>query len=64
MTSIYVQTPSSMQIEYGFGGISVDDLTWVAGTHDVPSIWGHHRSQAYLDGPPGIFRMLDAEAPA
>ncbi|MBI2243707.1 MAG: VOC family protein [Nocardioides sp.] len=64
MTSIYVQTPSSMQIEYGFGGIAVDDLTWVAGTHDVPSIWGHHRSQAYLDGPPGIFRMLDAEAPA
>lgn len=60
MTSIYVQTPSSMQIEYGHGGIHVDDLTWVAGTHDLPSIWGHHRSQAYLDGPPGIFRMLDA----
>jgi 2,3-dihydroxybiphenyl 1,2-dioxygenase len=59
MTSIYVQTPSSMQIEYGHGGIHVDDLTWVAGTHDLPSIWGHHRSQAYLDGPPGIFRMLD-----
>jgi 3,4-dihydroxy-9,10-secoandrosta-1,3,5(10)-triene-9,17-dione 4,5-dioxygenase len=58
MTSIYVQTPSSMQIEYGHGGIHVDDLTWVAGTHDLPSIWGHHRSQAYLDGPPGIFRML------
>lgn len=59
MTSIYVQTPSSMQIEYGHGGIHVDDLTWVAGTHDLPSIWGHHRSQAYLDGPPGIFRMLE-----
>lgn len=61
MTSIYVQTPSSMQIEYGHGGISVNDLTWVAGTHDVPSIWGHHRSQSYFDGPPGIFRMLDGE---
>ncbi|MFC4055918.1 VOC family protein [Actinomadura syzygii] len=58
MTSIYVQTPSSMQIEYGHGGITVDDLTWVAGTHDLPSIWGHHRSQAYLDGPPGIFRTI------
>ncbi|MFB4308519.1 VOC family protein [Actinomadura sp. GTD37] len=58
MTSIYVQTPSSMQIEYGYGGITVDDLTWVAGNHDLPSIWGHHRSQAYLDGPPGIFRMV------
>ncbi|GAB2850558.1 VOC family protein [Actinocorallia aurea] len=59
MTSIYVQTPSSLQIEYGHGGITVDDLTWVAGTHDLPSIWGHHRSQAYLDGPPGIFRTLE-----
>ncbi|TYK51241.1 VOC family protein [Actinomadura decatromicini] len=62
MTSIYVQTPSSMQIEYGHGGITVDDLTWVAGTHDLPSIWGHHRSQAYLDGPPGIFRTLPEAA--
>lgn len=61
MTSIYVQTPSSMQIEYGFGGIAVDDLTWVAGTHDVPSIWGHHRSEAYLNGPPGIFRPVGEE---
>lgn len=58
MTSIYVQTPSSMQIEYGYGGITVDDLTWVAGNHDLPSIWGHHRSQAYIDGPPGIFRTV------
>ena len=58
MTSVYVQTPSSMQIEYGHGGMTVDDLTWVAGTHDLPSIWGHHRSQAYLDGPPGIFREI------
>ncbi|MFI0353401.1 VOC family protein [Actinomadura sp. 9N407] len=58
MTSIYVQTPSSMQIEYGHGGVTVDDLTWVAGSHDLPSIWGHHRAQAYLDGPPGIFRTI------
>ncbi|MEU9840502.1 VOC family protein [Actinomadura sp. NPDC048032] len=64
MTSIYVQTPSSMQIEYGHGGISVDDLTWVAGNHDLPSIWGHHRSQAYLDGPPGIFRLAGGEEAA
>ncbi|MEU9018459.1 VOC family protein [Actinomadura sp. NPDC048394] len=61
MTSIYVQTPSSMQIEYGYGGITVDDLTWVAGNHDLPSIWGHHRSQAYIDGPPGIFRTVTGE---
>ena len=30
MTSFYMLTPSSFQIEYGFGGIVVDDLTWVA----------------------------------
>lgn len=59
MTSIYISTPSKMQIEYGHGGVKIDDLSWVASTHDVPSVWGHHRSQAYLDGPPGITRMLD-----
>ena len=58
MTSIYISTPSKMQIEYGHGGVKVDDLTWVASTHDVPSVWGHHRSQAYLEGPPGITRAL------
>ena len=31
MTSFYMLTPSSFQIEYGHGGIVVDDLTWVVG---------------------------------
>jgi 2,3-dihydroxybiphenyl 1,2-dioxygenase len=56
MTSVYISTPSSMQIEYGYGGLLVDHLSWVASTHEVPSIWGHHRSEKYLAGPPGIIR--------
>ena len=39
MTSIYISTPSGLQIEYGWGGLRVDDLTWVARTNHHPSIW-------------------------
>ncbi len=47
MTSFYMLTPSSFQIEYGHGGIVVDDLTWIAATNDRPSLWGHelHRGR-------------------
>lgn len=54
MTSFYLQTPSSFQIEYGHGGIVVDDLTWVAATNDRPSLWGHELSDYGRANPPGI----------
>lgn len=59
MTSIYISTPSSMQIEYGYGGLELDDRTWVARTNHHPSIWGHHRSERYLTSPPGIVRKFE-----
>jgi 3,4-dihydroxy-9,10-secoandrosta-1,3,5(10)-triene-9,17-dione 4,5-dioxygenase len=59
MMSIYVATPSSLQIEYGFGGLIVDDLHWTARTYEEPSIWGHHRSEAYFAAPPGIMRAVE-----
>ena len=34
MTSFYVRTPSGFEIEYGTGGLVVDDDTWTVGTHD------------------------------
>lgn len=43
MTSVYIGTPSGMQIEYGYGGLTVDDLSWVARTYNRPSYWGHQR---------------------
>ena len=42
MTSFYVRTPSGFEIEYGTGGIVVDDDTWRTGTHTSGSRWGHH----------------------
>jgi 2,3-dihydroxybiphenyl 1,2-dioxygenase len=59
MTSIYIATPSGLQIEYGYGGLRVDDLTWIARTNHHPSIWGHHRSERYMTAPPGIVRKFE-----
>jgi extradiol dioxygenase len=59
MTSIYIATPSGVQVEYGYGGLRVDDLTWIARTNHHPSIWGHHRSERYLTAPPGIARKFE-----
>jgi 2,3-dihydroxybiphenyl 1,2-dioxygenase len=62
MTSIYIATPSGIQIEYGWGGLRVDDLTWVARTNHHPSIWGHQRSERYMTAPPGIVGKFEGEA--
>ena len=44
MTSFYMQTPSGFQVEYGAGGVEIDDETWEIGHYDAPSIWGHRPS--------------------
>jgi 2,3-dihydroxybiphenyl 1,2-dioxygenase len=54
MTSFYMLTPSSFQIEYGHGGIVVDDVTWVSATNDRPSLWGHELTEAGRTTAPGI----------
>jgi 2,3-dihydroxybiphenyl 1,2-dioxygenase len=51
MHSFYVQTPSGFEIEYGFGGLAVDDATWETTAIDQPSVWGHH--QLDMAAPPG-----------
>ena len=45
MISFYVRTPSGFQIEYGTGGLPIDDDQWLPGRYDVPSFWGHVRVQ-------------------
>ena len=44
MISFYVRTPSGFDIEYGFGGLTVDDRTWVARQTTAHSVWGHRFS--------------------
>ncbi len=41
MLSFYPMTPSGFDIEYGWGGLEVDDETWHVVTHDRNSAWGH-----------------------
>lgn len=41
MTSFYMQTPSGFDIEYGYGGIEIDDAVWQPVSYDATSIWGH-----------------------
>jgi 2,3-dihydroxybiphenyl 1,2-dioxygenase len=41
MLSFYPMTPSGFDIEYGWGGLEVDDQTWHVLTHDKNSAWGH-----------------------
>ncbi|ACK50425.1 Glyoxalase/bleomycin resistance protein/dioxygenase [Methylocella silvestris BL2] len=41
MFSFYVQTPSGVLIEYGHGGVVIDDLNWDVKTYSQLSDWGH-----------------------
>jgi 2,3-dihydroxybiphenyl 1,2-dioxygenase len=41
MLSFYPLTPSGFDIEYGWGGLEVDDETWHVLTHAKTSAWGH-----------------------
>ena len=53
MTSFYVRTPSGFEIEYGTGGLLVDDATWVVRPYDAGSVWGHKPpAQPLLAGHP------------
>jgi 2,3-dihydroxybiphenyl 1,2-dioxygenase len=41
MLSFYPMTPSGFDLEYGWGGLEVDDESWHVMTHDQTSAWGH-----------------------
>ena len=41
MVSFYVQTPGGFDVEYGTGGLLVDDRTWVTRETTAISLWGH-----------------------
>lgn len=43
MISFYVETPSKVNIEYGTGGILIDDDTWVPTQYSSAHYWGHER---------------------
>ena len=42
MFSFYVQTPSGIFLEYGWGGVVIDDKAWEVRNYTQLSDWGHH----------------------
>ena len=46
MFSFYVRTPSGFSVEYGWGGLMIDDATWEVETLDQRSSWGHRPPEA------------------
>lgn len=61
MTSFYVRTPSGFDVEYGAGGILVDDEIWETATFDAISTWGHRPPPSGMVLP-GILRSIDDPA--
>lgn len=43
MTSFYVRSPSGFGIEYGTGGIEIDDAVWTPTRYSEAHYWGHNR---------------------
>ena len=41
MVSFYVRSPAGFDVEYGWGGLQVDDDTWTARESTAVSAWGH-----------------------
>jgi 2,3-dihydroxybiphenyl 1,2-dioxygenase len=41
VTSFYATTPSGFAVEFGCGGVKVDDRTWSTRTYEQISVWGH-----------------------
>ncbi|MFC7050975.1 VOC family protein [Emcibacter nanhaiensis] len=39
--SFYIVTPSGFGIEYGYGGLLIDE-NWSVRSYDSPRLWGHH----------------------
>lgn len=50
MVSFYVTTPSGFAIEYGWGGLLIeDDAAWQVQTLDKRDNWGHHSPRQVAD---------------
>ncbi len=61
--SFYHSTPSSFHVEYGYGGLEVDDA-WIPRVYDRTAIWGHKPHPDGQGRPFGIMHPLSVpEAP-
>jgi 2,3-dihydroxybiphenyl 1,2-dioxygenase len=49
MFSFYVRTPSGFSVEFGWGGLIIDESTWQVQHLDRLSTWGHRPPQIVAD---------------
>lgn len=49
MFSFYVRTPSGFNIEFGWGGLMIDEATWTVQHLDKLSTWGHRPPHVVSD---------------
>jgi 2,3-dihydroxybiphenyl 1,2-dioxygenase len=66
VTSFYARTPSDILVEYGWGGVEVDDATWQPQEMaTVNSYWGHRGLFDAMgpDGPPPMPSLMGQRAP-
>jgi extradiol dioxygenase len=63
MTSFYVKTPAGFEIEYGYGGVVLDDDVHLPRFYDRTSIWGHApQTPTGSMPPPAIIHVLEPES--
>jgi 2,3-dihydroxybiphenyl 1,2-dioxygenase len=48
MLSFYMQTPSGIDLEYGWGAREVDDNTWVVSDWEGGDVWGHRGIESLI----------------
>lgn len=49
MLSMYLRSPSGFGIEYGVGGILVDDATWIPRVYNEAHYWGHDKELVHAN---------------
>lgn len=49
MFSFYVRSPSGFNIEFGWGGLVIDDANWKVTNYTQMSDWGHKRNPVPVD---------------
>lgn len=54
MLSFYCKSPSGFEMEFGTGGLLIDDEVWQPTWYTATQYWGHHRNLGLVDPGPQI----------
>jgi hypothetical protein len=54
MVSFYSRSPSGFDVEFGCGGLRIDDATWTVSEITKPSFWGPPAAKRRRDPQPNL----------